>query len=165
MESNPLSSLTKALCIFFYIYIPSLYTCILPFTFTTDFVGLPDNSNGKVCRNVGEPGLIPGSGRCPVKRNGNPLQYSCLENPMDGGAWQATIHGVTKSGTLLTSLSLFHFTLLPDPLPQHTSYPIDRVPEELWTELHDIVQEAAIITIPKGRNAERKNGCLRRSYK
>ena len=42
---------------------------------------------------------------------------------------------------------------------------IDRVPEKLWTELHDIVQEAAIITIPKGKNAERKNGCLRRSYK
>ena len=42
---------------------------------------------------------------------------------------------------------------------------IERVPEELWTELHDIVQEAAIITIPKGKNAERKNGCLRRPYK
>ena len=41
-------------------------------------------------------GLIPGSGRSPGKGNGNPLQYSCLENPMDGGAWQATVHGVQR---------------------------------------------------------------------
>ena len=42
-------------------------------------------------------GLIPGSGRSPGGRKGNPLQYSCLENPMDRGAWQATVHGVTES--------------------------------------------------------------------
>jgi len=40
--------------------------------------------------------LIPGSGRSPGERNGNPLQYSCLENPMDRGAWQATVHGVAR---------------------------------------------------------------------
>ena len=44
-------------------------------------------------------GLIPGSGRSPRVRNGNMLQYSCLENSMDRGAWQATVHGVTKSQT------------------------------------------------------------------
>ena len=44
-------------------------------------------------------GLIPGLGRSPGEGNGYPLQYSCLENPMDGGAWQATVHGVTKSWT------------------------------------------------------------------
>ena len=44
--------------------------------------------------NAGDPGLIPGSGRCPGDVNGNPLQYSCLENPMDGGAWWATVHGL-----------------------------------------------------------------------
>ena len=44
-------------------------------------------------------GSIPGSGRSPGERNGNPLQYSCLENPMDGGAWWAIIHGVAKSRT------------------------------------------------------------------
>ena len=44
-------------------------------------------------------GLNPGLGRSPGKGNGNPLQYSCLENPMDGGAWLATIHGVAKSRT------------------------------------------------------------------
>ena len=41
-------------------------------------------------------GLIPGWGRCPGEGNGNPLQYSCLGNPMDRGAWQMTIHGATK---------------------------------------------------------------------
>ena len=41
-------------------------------------------------------GLIPGSGRSPGRRNGNPLQYSCLENPMDRGDWQATAHTVTR---------------------------------------------------------------------
>ena len=44
-------------------------------------------------------GLIPGSGRSPGGGNGNPLQCSCLENPMDGGAWRATVHGVTESDT------------------------------------------------------------------
>ena len=43
--------------------------------------------------------LIPGLGRSPEEKNGNPLQYSCLENPMDRGAWWATAHGVTKSWT------------------------------------------------------------------
>ena len=46
-------------------------------------------------------GSSPGSGRPPGEGNGNPLQYSCLENPMDGGAWRATVHGVTKSQTRL----------------------------------------------------------------
>ena len=49
--------------------------------------------------NVGDArdrGSIPGSGRCPGEGNGNPLQYSCLENSMDRGAWRATVHGVTK---------------------------------------------------------------------
>ena len=44
-------------------------------------------------------GLIPGSGRSPGEGNGNPLQYSCLENSMDRGAWRATVHGVAKSQT------------------------------------------------------------------
>ena len=53
-------------------------------------------ANAGVARHVG---LIPGSGRSPGEGNGNPLQYSLLENSMDRGAWQATIHGVTKSWT------------------------------------------------------------------
>ena len=47
-------------------------------------------------------GSIPGPGRSPGEGNGNPLQYSCLENPMDRGAWQATVHGVAKSQTQLS---------------------------------------------------------------
>ena len=46
--------------------------------------------------NAGDLGLIPGWGRCPGEGNVNPLQYSCLGNPMDRGAWQTTIHGVSK---------------------------------------------------------------------
>ena len=52
-------------------------------------------------------GLIPGSGRPPAEGNGNPLQYSCLENPMDGGAWWATGHGVAKSRTQLSDFTSF----------------------------------------------------------
>ena len=44
-------------------------------------------------------GSIPGSGRSPGEGNGNPLQYSCLENPIDRGGWQATVHGVAESDT------------------------------------------------------------------
>ena len=52
--------------------------------------------------NRGDTGSIPGSGRSPGKGNGNPLQYSCLGNPMDKGAWQATVHGVAKSQAQLS---------------------------------------------------------------
>ena len=52
--------------------------------------------------NAGDTGLIPDSGRSPGERNGNPLQYSCQENPIDRGAWRATVHGVTKSQTQLS---------------------------------------------------------------
>ena len=48
---------------------------------------------------TGDVGSIPGSGRCPGVGNGNPLQYSCLENPMDSAAWWATVHGGAKSWT------------------------------------------------------------------
>ena len=60
----------------------------------------PGCSDGKelVC-NAGDPGLTPGLGRSPGEGNGNPLQHSCLENSMDRRAWQATVHGVTKSQT------------------------------------------------------------------
>ena len=54
---------------------------------------------------VGDPGLIPGLGRSPGEGNGNPLQYSCLENPMDRGVWRATVHGVAKSWTRLSEFN------------------------------------------------------------
>ena len=53
--------------------------------------------------NAGDVGLIPGSGRSPGGGNGNPLQYSCLENPMERGAWRATVYGVAKSQTQLSN--------------------------------------------------------------
>ena len=59
--------------------------------------GFPGNSGGKesAC-NAGDVGSIPGSGRSPGEGKGSPLQYSCLENPLDRGAWRATVHGVTR---------------------------------------------------------------------
>ena len=65
--------------------------------------GLPGGSVVKKKKNplasAGDMGLIPGLGKYPGEGNGNPLQYSCLENPMDRGAWQATVHGVTELDT------------------------------------------------------------------
>ena len=62
----------------------------------------PGGSDGKAsARSAGDPGLISGLGRSPGEGNGNPLQYACLENPMDRGAWQAAVHGVAKSQTQL----------------------------------------------------------------
>ena len=74
--------------------------------------GLSGGSDGKapVC-NARDSGLIPGLGRPPGEGNGSPLQQSYLGNPMDGGAWQATVHGVTKSPTQ----QRLHFHLLTMP--------------------------------------------------
>ena len=68
--------------------------------------GFPGGSEVKasVC-NAGEPGSILESGRSPGEGNGNPLQYSCLESPMDRGAWRATVHGVAKSRTRLSDFT------------------------------------------------------------
>ena len=64
-------------------------------------MGLPGGSVVKnLPANGGDPrnmSSIPGLGRSPREVNGNPLQYYCLENPMDGGAWQVTVHGITKN--------------------------------------------------------------------
>ena len=63
-------------------------------------MGFPGGSDGKesAC-NAGDLGSIPGLGRSPRRGHGNPLQYSCLENPMDRGTWRATVQGVTESDT------------------------------------------------------------------
>ena len=63
-------------------------------------MGFPGGSDGKesAC-SAGDLGLIPGLGRSHGRGYGNPLQYSCLENPMDRGAWQAIVHGVGNSQT------------------------------------------------------------------
>ena len=66
-------------------------------------LGFPGGSEVKASAcNAGDLGSIPGSGRSPGEGNGNPLQYSCLENPMDRGVWWATVHGVAKSRTRLS---------------------------------------------------------------
>ena len=72
-------------------------------------MGFPGGSEVKVSvYNTGDPGSIPGSGRSPGEGNSNPLQDTCLENPMDREAWWATVHGVPKTWTQLSD-----FTYLP----------------------------------------------------
>ena len=78
--------------------------------------GFPHSSVGKVCAcSEGDLGSIPGSGRSPGEGNGNPLQYSCLENPMDRGAWRATVHKVSRVGHNLVTK--------PPPPPRITKTP------------------------------------------
>ena len=86
--------------------IPECYFC----SYRRLLIHFPGGSDGKesAC-SAGDPGFIPGLGRSVGEGNGNPLQCSCLGNPMDGGAWQAPVHGVTKSRTQLSS---FTFRLL-----------------------------------------------------
>ena len=76
------------------------------------FMYFPRGSEGKASAcNAGDLGSIPGMGRSPGEGNGNPPQCSCLENPMDGEAWWATVHGVTKSRTQLRD---FTFKMQPE---------------------------------------------------
>ena len=86
--------------------IPPLYsvrTWFLTAQVLHEYGASPGGSGGKesAC-NAGVLGSVPGLGRAPGGRHGNPLQYSCLENPMDRGAWQATVHGFAKSQTCLS---------------------------------------------------------------
>ena len=78
----------------------SKFADILSSVYFNSIVGFPGGSDGKesAC-NAEDPVSIPGLGRSPAEGNGYPLQYSFLENSMDRGAWQATIHGDTKSRT------------------------------------------------------------------
>ena len=82
-----------------------------------------------VCLQCGDPGSIPGSGRSPGEGNGNPLQHSCLENPMDGGAWWAAVHGVAKSWTRLSDFTFtFHYHALEKEMATHSSVLAWRIP-------------------------------------
>ena len=80
---------------------------VLAFTIWCEFLFM--DFPGASIYNMGDPSSIPGSRRSPGEGNGNPLQYSCLENPMDRGAWQVTVSEVAKSWT---QLSDFTFTFL-----------------------------------------------------
>ena len=82
---------------------------------------------------TGDMGSIPGLGRSPGGGNGNPLQFSCLENPMDSGAWWAAVHGVTKSRTQVSDWT--HFRRLGD----------SRI---LGSRIHSSLTFAAFITVP-----------------
>ena len=98
-------SFNKFLCSWFnYATLPLFYTHHIPgFIFAmVIIIGLPYSSDGResAC-NTGNLGSIPRSGRSPGEGNGNPLQYSCLENLMDRGVLQVIVHGVTKSQTQL----------------------------------------------------------------
>ena len=73
-------------------------------------LGFPGGSEVKASAcNVGDLGSIPWLGRSPGEGNGNPLQYSCLENPLDAGVWWATVHGVTNSQTRLSDFTFTFF--------------------------------------------------------
>ena len=96
-------------------------------------VSFPGGSEVKASAcNAGDLGSIPGLGRSLGEGNGNPLQYSCLENPMDRGAWWATIHGVAKSRTQLSDFTFaFHFHALEKEMATHSSTVAWEIP---WME-------------------------------
>ena len=86
--------------------------CVLYLPIAIRLVGFP---GGSVVKNppanagdTGDVGLIPGSGKSPGEENGNRLRYSCLDNPVDNGAWWATVHGIAKSEMRLFAKSEMH---------------------------------------------------------
>ena len=96
------------------------------------YLGFPGGASAKepTSSNAGDVGLIPGLGRSPGGGLGNPLQYPCLENPMVRGAWQAAVHGVSKSWTQLKRLPvhgplgpLSHPSAIPPPKSSQSSEP------------------------------------------
>ena len=95
------------------------------------FLGFPHSSVGKesAC-SAGDQDSIPGLGRYPGAGNSNPLQFSCLENPMDGGAWQATVHGVAKSWTRISD---FHFHYYIDNVQGFLLYLVERIEKIMST--------------------------------
>ena len=117
---SPLDSTCTCQCMIFVFlsdWLHSLWHSLGPsthlqMTLFHSFLWLSNFPGGSDCKvsaySAGNPASIPGLGRSPGEGNGNPLQYSCLENPMDGGIWWATDHGVAKSQTWLND---FTFTL------------------------------------------------------
>ena len=90
----------------------------------------PSGSDGKEsAHHAGYLALLPELGRSPGEGNSHPLQYSCLENPMDRGASQATVHGVAKSQTRLSDFTFtFHFHALEKEMATHSSVLAWRIP-------------------------------------
>ena len=93
-------------------------------------IGFPGSSDGNesVC-NAGDPGSISGSRKSSGEGTGNPLQYSCLENPRDRGAWKAVVHGVSEGRTRLSNFTFtFHFHALEKEMATHSSVLAWRIP-------------------------------------
>ena len=110
-QGSPFIDLFYGLFSFYFIYFHSDLCNFLPSNFG---LGFPSGSDDKESAlNAGDPGWIPGLGRSPGEGNGNPLQYSCLENSMDRRDWRVAVHWVAKSKTQLsdyhthTNLSFF----------------------------------------------------------
>ena len=121
---NPLSRSWKLACSKTFPHAPSSVILISDVTprgsslhhmeegpFYPDKMRLFSDSKESAC-NRGNPGSIPVSGRSPGEGNGNPLQYSCLENSMDRGAWQATVHRVANCWDTIEQLSPSHYRVL-----------------------------------------------------
>ena len=86
--------------------------------FSPPVEGFLRGSDGKASvYNAGDPGSIPGLGRSPGEGNGNPLQYYCLENPMDGRACWSAVHGVARSQTRLSNFTFTHWRRKWQPTP------------------------------------------------
>ena len=97
------------------------------------YVCLTCSSNGEESAyNAGDPGSILGLGRSSGEGNGNPLQYSCLENPMDRESWQATVPGIPKSWTQLTLLSRLNSISQKSPSFATAEVPVERL---AWQDL------------------------------
>ena len=92
------------------VFVEFIIILLLVFFWHVESYGCPGGSDSveSAC-NAGDRGSIPGLGRSPGEGNGNPLQYSCLENPMNEGAWQAIVRGVAKTGTQLSDFTSLHF--------------------------------------------------------
>ena len=102
---------------------------IAPAMYILDW-GFPGGSNSKksTC-NAGDPGSVLGSRRSPGEGNGNPFQYSCLENSMDRGAWWAAVQGVAGNQTRLSDFTFtFHFHTLEKEMATHSSVLAWRIP-------------------------------------
>ena len=105
------------------------------------FLGDPD-SKESTC-NVEDLGSLPGLGRSPGEGNGNPLQYSCLENSMDRGAWWAIVHGVVKSRTRLSNFTFtFHFHALEKEMATHSSSCLENPRDggAWWAAIYGVAQ-------------------------
>ena len=115
--------------------------CSHPLPSPTSTRGSSD-SKESAC-NVGDPGLIPGLGRCSAEENGYPLQYSCLENAMDRGAWRTTVHGVAKSQTQWSNQH-FHFRLYQRISRQTHIFPMEAISSQQspWAQIRVIISNS-----------------------